>query len=98
MNAFDKTLLFTMSYALMRRFAFIEVPPPSDDDLSKLIDLTVGGNERASQMVKTLTCLNLVKRFGAAPFMDAALYALERFETSDDTKEIAYECFYSFSV
>ena len=28
MNVFDKFLLFEMSYALMRRFAFIEVPAP----------------------------------------------------------------------
>src|SRR6188768_3437210 len=30
MNVFDKNLLFDMSYALMRRFAFIEVGTPSD--------------------------------------------------------------------
>ena len=29
MNVFDKTLLFEMSFALMRRFAFVEVPSPS---------------------------------------------------------------------
>ena len=28
MNMFDKNLLFEMSFALMRRFAFIEVPSP----------------------------------------------------------------------
>ena len=28
MNVFDKSLLFEMSFALMRRFAFIEVPSP----------------------------------------------------------------------
>src|SRR5204862_2935983 len=30
MNVFDKSLLYEMSYALMRRFAFIEVPSPDD--------------------------------------------------------------------
>jgi len=30
MNVFDKSLLFQMSFALMRRFAFIEVPAPAD--------------------------------------------------------------------
>ena len=29
MNVFDKTLLFEMSFALMRRFAFIEVASPA---------------------------------------------------------------------
>ena len=31
MNVFDKSLLFEMSFALMRRFAFIEVPSPDED-------------------------------------------------------------------
>ena len=31
MNVFDKNLLFDMSYALMRRFAFIEVGTPDDE-------------------------------------------------------------------
>ena len=31
MNVFDKNLLFEMSYALMRRFAFVEVVPPDED-------------------------------------------------------------------
>src|SRR3954452_18822074 len=38
MNVFDKNLLFEMSYALMRRFAFIEVMSPSEDVFSKLLE------------------------------------------------------------
>src|SRR5262249_13753397 len=30
MNVFDKSLLFEMSFALMRRFAFVEIPAPED--------------------------------------------------------------------
>src|SRR4029453_4743120 len=37
MNVFDKNLLFDMSYALMRRFAFIEVGSPSDDVYEHLL-------------------------------------------------------------
>src|SRR5690606_28301259 len=37
MNVFDKNLLFDMSYALMRRFAFIEVGAPSDAAYEKLL-------------------------------------------------------------
>ena len=55
MNSFDKTLLFTMSYALMRRFAFIEVPSPKEDVLFDLIALESNGNQRAAQIVQTLT-------------------------------------------
>jgi len=38
MNVFDKNLLFDMSYALMRRFAFIEVGTPSDSAYEKLLE------------------------------------------------------------
>src|SRR5438477_8917392 len=37
MNVFDKSLLFEMSFALMRRFAFIEVPSPPREDFIVLI-------------------------------------------------------------
>ena len=37
MNVFDKNLLFDMSYALMRRFAFIEVGTPCDEAYEKLL-------------------------------------------------------------
>src|SRR6478609_1440517 len=38
MNVFDKNLLFDMSYALMRRFAFIEVGTPSDSAYEQLLE------------------------------------------------------------
>ena len=37
MNVFDKNLLFEMSYALMRRFAFIEVGTPSEEAYRRLL-------------------------------------------------------------
>ena len=37
MNVFDKNLLFEMSYALMRRFAFIEVGAPDDESYRRLL-------------------------------------------------------------
>jgi MoxR-like ATPase len=37
MNTFDKASLFQMSYAFMRRFAFVEVPIPGKDDYTSLI-------------------------------------------------------------
>ncbi len=36
MNVFDKSLLFEMSFALMRRFAFVEVPSPPLHDFEEL--------------------------------------------------------------
>ncbi|MDP1807605.1 MAG: AAA family ATPase, partial [Acidimicrobiales bacterium] len=38
MNVFDKNLLFEMSYALMRRFAFVEVTCPSDEAYHELLE------------------------------------------------------------
>lgn len=38
MNTFDKASLYQLSYAFMRRFAFIEVPIPSVDDYETIID------------------------------------------------------------
>src|SRR3546814_7353210 len=37
MNTFYKASLYQLSYAFMRRFAFIEVEVPSSDDFSSLI-------------------------------------------------------------
>src|SRR5512142_587099 len=38
MNVFDKNLLFEMSYALMRRFAFVEVTSPGPDVFDRLLE------------------------------------------------------------
>jgi hypothetical protein len=38
MNTFDKSSLFQLSYAFMRRFAFIDVPVPLKVDYEKILD------------------------------------------------------------
>jgi len=38
MNTFDKTSLYEMSYAFMRRFAFIRVPAPTEEQIDDLWD------------------------------------------------------------
>lgn len=38
MNTLDKNSLYTLSYALMRRFAFLEIPIPDQDYLHSIID------------------------------------------------------------
>src|SRR3954447_12091421 len=75
MNAFDKNLLFEMSFALMRRFAFIEVVCPEDDAYNQLI-----GDQR--DVVGKLLGLRRLKELGPAVFIDAAKYARQRRETS----------------
>src|SRR5438105_14016042 len=73
MNVFDKNLLFEMSYALMRRFAFVEVKAPSEDDYRALI---AGPGE----LVGELLPLRRLKEIGPAVFIDAAKYAARRAE------------------
>ncbi|GEM_PF-1962710 len=38
MNTFDKASLFQLSYAFMRRFAFIEIPIPTDGQYKQIIE------------------------------------------------------------
>jgi len=58
MNTFDKTSLYTMSYAFMRRFAFIEVGIPNledIDDKKELIENYIGcwkGVENVDDLIK----------------------------------------------
>ncbi|WP_338836017.1 AAA family ATPase [Neomoorella thermoacetica] len=38
MNTFDKSSLYQLSYAFMRRFAFVEVPVPAPEEMASVID------------------------------------------------------------
>ncbi len=55
MNVFDKNLLFDMSYALMRRFAFIEVGTPSDEAYEKLLEGPGGWSPSSSRCASSPT-------------------------------------------
>jgi MoxR-like ATPase len=89
MNVFDKNLLFEMSFALMRRFAFIEVVSPSEDDYRALI---AGPGE----IVGELLPLRRLKDIGPAVFIDAAKYAARRAEQAPSKSRILYEVFYAY--
>lgn len=55
MNTFDKNSLFTLSYAFMRRFAFIDIPIPADMHMNKIIEmaaLSESDKERVSIVLK----------------------------------------------
>ena len=67
MNVFDKNLLFEMSYALMRRFAFIELHP--DDEPVK------------SLLRRWLTACN--KEMVRAELLDARLQLVHELEPAD---------------
>src|SRR5690348_4830035 len=89
MNLFDKDTLHRMSYALMRRFAFIEVPSPDDDAMEELI--TGPGD-----FVLNLLSLRKLRDLGPALFLDAQQFAARRVEDGVSESRALLEAFYSF--
>lgn len=97
MNVFDKSLLFEMSFALMRRFAFIEVPAPSEATYRALIDDRSEGDEDAAAAAGSLLTVRRVKEIGPALFMDMARFAQARRSLGPiSTSELTYQLFYSY--
>jgi hypothetical protein len=97
MNVFDKTLLFEMSFALMRRFAFIEVASPSDAVFEALIDRETVGEGQPATLAKQLLPLRDIKDLGPAVFMDLAKFLRQRIALGeDDDGQLLFEAFYSY--
>jgi MoxR-like ATPase len=95
MNVFDKSLLFEMSFALMRRFAFIEVPSPSEAVFRELIEREADDPEAAALTEKLLS-LRTKKDIGPAVFMDIARFLQARKAIGGDDEQLAFEAFYSY--
>jgi hypothetical protein len=89
MNAMDKHLLFDMSYALMRRFAFIEVGTPPDSAYDQLV-------EGAGELVRKLLPLRRLNNLGPAIYVDATKYVARRSRDDITESRLLYEVFYSF--
>jgi hypothetical protein len=90
MNVFDKNLLFDMSYALMRRFAFVEVSSPSEAVFDQLLQQP-GGN-----VVRQLLPLRQFRDLGPARYLDACRYAHRRANDKPTESRLLYEVFYGF--
>lgn len=80
-NVLDRALLFDLSFALMRRFAFIEVTPPDEDGYRELVhralaDLAENTSavDRVEELVLAMLPLIHQRALGPALFMDAAKY------------------------
>ena len=89
MNVFDKNLLFEMSYALMRRFAFVEVTCPSDEAYHELL-------EGPGDIVRELLPLRRFRDLGPAVYLDAAKFAVRRSEDQPTRSRLLYEVFYAY--
>ena len=80
-NVLDRALLFDLSFALMRRFAFIEVNAPDADGYRELIHRALADAAadtptvvRVEDLVGRLLALTDQRPLGPALFMDAARY------------------------
>jgi energy-coupling factor transporter ATP-binding protein EcfA2 len=90
MNELDKQTLYRMSFALMRRFAFIEVEQPSKE---VMYDLMGGRDEIATDLLVLREFVDL----GAGVFIEAAGFARRRAQDGDATRSrVLYETFYAF--
>src|SRR3954449_8122675 len=89
MNVFDKNLLFEMSYALMRRFAFVEVTSPTEEVFEQLLD-------GPGAIVKRLLPLRAYRDLGPAVYLDAARFAARRSNDGPTESRLLYETFYAF--
>jgi MoxR-like ATPase len=97
MNVFDKSLLFEMSFALMRRFAFVEVPSPSDEVFHALIEREAQPDIQAADLAKRFLPLRRFKDLGPAVFMDLARFARVRREVSTVSASLRLKVFTGFS-
>jgi MoxR-like ATPase len=90
MNVFDRDLLFRLSYALMRRFAFIEVESPCTEVIAQLV---AGPGE----VVRGLLPIRELVDLGPALYLDAARFAARRAQDEDASpSRVLYEIFYAY--
>jgi AAA domain (dynein-related subfamily) len=90
MNDFDRSSLHRLSYALMRRFAFIEVAAAPDEVVCTLID---GPGSVVADLLHVRRFVDL----GPAVFVDAAKFAARRMSDQDATpSRVLFEAFFAF--
>lgn len=76
MNTFDKNALFTMSYAFMRRFAFVQIGNPDEATLQGWIDTAAIAQEDRARMATLLR--DTPRRLGPAIIQDMLAYLAAR--------------------
>lgn len=102
-NVLDRALLFDLSFALMRRFAFIDVAAPDLEGYRELLheavaEQAVAVGQRAEQLVEQLLPLRELRPLGPALFMDAvqfvAAYVVDRPQAAD--RELLLAAFFAY--
>lgn len=78
MNTWDQDLLFSMSYALLRRFAIINLPPPPAAEVTSLLGETEPlANPKLAEAVAALVALPFAQ-LGPAVLRSVARFVRER--------------------
>ena len=73
MNTYDKNTLFMLSYAFMRRFAFIHIDVPNEAEYAELIERHLGEHPQTGNILLQLV-RNSPKKLGAAVMLDLISY------------------------
>jgi MoxR-like ATPase len=90
MNVMDRNLLYDLSYALMRRFAFIEVRSPGNDVIAGLLS---GPGELVADLLPIRELIDL----GPALFLAGARYAARRLQDNGVTRSrVLFEVFQGY--
>lgn len=102
MNNYDKDSLYELSYAFMRRFAFIEVDIPNDEEYKSLIDkwndeLLVKLPQEYIENIKLLLKLNQYRKLGPAIYYDIIQYLENRLKFESESN-ILEEVILSFII
>lgn len=92
MNDWDKQSLFSMSYAFLRRFAIIRIPPPSVQETLQLIGEKVRGF-RVSDDFRMLVEAGADAEIGPAFFLDMARYIAARAASEEQSIQHLREAF-----
>lgn len=102
-NVLDRALLFDLSFALMRRFAFVDVICPPPDDYRKLIrdalgDFDASLRSRAEDIVGKLLGLIVLRPLGPALFIDAAKFVGAYLSDRPETRsaEVLLSAFFAY--
>jgi MoxR-like ATPase len=77
LNTRDRDLLFSLSYALLRRFAVIEVPVPPPEVIAELLAAADTGSATVTRRVRSLSALPH-RPLGPAFLLDVARLCRER--------------------
>jgi energy-coupling factor transporter ATP-binding protein EcfA2 len=89
MNILDKNLLFEMSYALMRRFTFIEVGCPPTEVYEQLLT-------GPAKIVTSFLDFRDIKDLGPAIYIDAGKYVTRRAKDGITKSRALYEVLYAY--